>query len=217
MGSIAGYWSVEGLLLTAALCNTLRMSHYSTLMLTLMCLTSLCEAGSTPTHQLTKRAATVNPDIDPMYRTLDSSSLGIFGTVAVIVLVLVVLDIVGTLLLASAVGGRSMSDSLLSWDWDRSTVSRVYNSIDWVEAGLSLAGVKDESCRTKTICEWEQAAYSNSILRLGIHTINSGLPGLDKYSGAVSAGLKGEDCNLVYSQCQDTQQQQQQHTVTNHL
>merc|ERR1711962_281656 len=60
MGSIAWYWSQEGLLLTSALCDIIRMHYYSTTMLILVCLSSLCYAGSTPTHQLTKRAATVS-------------------------------------------------------------------------------------------------------------------------------------------------------------
>ena len=63
------------------------------------------------------------PQILP--RTLDGVSL---GTVAGVVLVLVVLDVVGTLVLAGAVSGRSRSGAFFSGDWDLGgAASRVYN------------------------------------------------------------------------------------------
>jgi len=250
MGSIAWYWSQEGLLLTSALCDIIRMHYYSTTMLILVCLSSLCYAGSTPTHQLTKRAATVTYT-DSLPETIKAAVNAVVSLALVSVIWFSVAPVFGLTVLGTR---RSSSSSQYSdyypthsyytsdyWDpasqyenyyyaQGRSldlgeegglkgslprAAREILSSIDWVEAGLSLAGVKDESCRMKTVCEWEQAAYSNSILRLGIHTINSGLPGLDKYSGAVNAGLRGEDCNLLYSQCQNNTQQQ--HIVTNNL
>jgi len=74
-------------------------------------------------------------------------------------------------------------------------------SIDIVETGLSFAGVEDEACRLRTICELEQAAASNPLTRLAINTINSNLSGLSRYQAAVEAGLAGQDCSLLYSQC----------------
>jgi len=74
-------------------------------------------------------------------------------------------------------------------------------SIDIVEAGLNFAGVEEESCRLRTVCEVEQAAVNNPFARFAINTINSNLSGLSKYQAAVDAGLSGQDCSLLYSQC----------------
>jgi len=74
-------------------------------------------------------------------------------------------------------------------------------SIDIVEAGLNFAGVEEQACRLRTICEVEQAAANNPFARLAINTINSNLSGLSKYQSAVDAGLAGQDCSLLYSQC----------------
>ena len=58
-------------------------------------------------------------------RTLDGVSL---TTVAMVVLVLIVLDVVGTLILATAVSGRSRSSTFFPGDWDLSgAAGRIYN------------------------------------------------------------------------------------------
>ena len=55
-------------------------------------------------------------------RTLDGVSL---GTVGLVVLTLIVLDVVGTLILATVVTGRS---STISGDWDLGgAAARIYN------------------------------------------------------------------------------------------
>jgi len=169
---------------------------------TSICLLSLLSlvAGSPVEgqHSLQKRQTTVTfpmPD-EVLPRTLDGISL---TTVALVVLTLVVLDVVGTLILATVVTGRS---STISGDWDLGgAAARIYNSIDLVEAGLNFAGVEDQACRLRTVCEVEQAAANNPFARLAINTINSNLSGLSKYQQAVDAGLEGEDCSLLYSHC----------------
>jgi len=83
----------------------------------------------------------------------------------------------------------------------RSLASSLVSSIDLVEAGLDFAGVEEQACRLRTICEVEQAAANNPFARLAINTINSNLSGLSKYQEAVNAGLGGQDCSLLYSQC----------------
>jgi len=132
-------------------------------------------------------------------RTLDGVSL---GTVGLVVLTLIVLDVVGTLILATVVTGRSRSGTIFSGDWDLGgAAGRIYNSIDIVEAGLNFAGVEEQACRLRTICEVEQAAANNPFAKFAINTINSNLSGLSKYQSAVDAGLAGQDCSLLYSQC----------------
>lgn len=133
---------------------------------------------------------------DVLPRTLDGVSL---TTVGLVVLALIVLDVVGTIVLANLVTGRS---STISGDWDLGgAAGRIYNSIDLVEAGLNFAGVEEQACRLRTICEVEQAAANNPFARLAINTINSNLSGLSKYQQAVDAGLGGQDCSLLYSHC----------------
>jgi len=83
----------------------------------------------------------------------------------------------------------------------RSLASSLVSSIDLVDAGLNFAGVEEQACRLRTICEVEQAAANNPFARLAINTINSNLSGLSKYQSAVDAGLGGQDCSLLYSQC----------------
>ena len=61
-------------------------------------------------------------------RTLDGVSL---TTVAAVVLVLLALDVVGTLVLAGAVSGRSRSGTIFSGDWDLGgAAGRIYNRLE---------------------------------------------------------------------------------------
>jgi len=90
---------------------------------------------------------------------------------------------------------RSLQTSLLNLS------SRVYNSIDVVEAAMTYSAIEEEACRFKAVCRAEYAAAKNPIARLAINTINSNLNGLSKYGAAVAAGLNGEDCDLLYSAC----------------
>ena len=71
-----------------------------------------------------------------MPRTIDGLSL---GTVAVVVAVLIALDILGTLVLAGAVGAGGGSKAASSrWDWDLAgSAARVYNRYD-SPTGVSL-------------------------------------------------------------------------------
>merc|ERR1711881_150658 len=176
-----------------------KMSPVSSLCLLVSLLPlSLASVAPSPTkHEYSSEAKSIKPlQLDPMSRTLEGIDL---GTVALVVVGLIVLDVVGTLLLAGAVNGRKRSGS---GDWDFSEeATRLYNSIDVVEMGLSLAGARDEACRMKTICQWEQRAASTPGLRLIINTINSNLSGLSSYKSAVSAGLAGQDYSVLYSQC----------------
>jgi len=150
-------------------------------------------------HSVQKRQTTVSsffPTFNSVSRTLDGIS---WGTVALVVLVLLALDVIGTLALGTLFAGRS-SSSLGSWElggW----VSRTLNSIDLVDTSLNYMEVEGEDCRRKAICELEYAAVSNPIARLGINTLNSNLWGLEKYSDAVEAGLSGQDCAFLYSEC----------------
>merc|ERR1712241_1414032 len=163
----------------------------------LLSLLSLVAGSPVGQHSLEKRQTTVTFPMphEALPRTLDSVSL---STIAAVVLTLVVLDVVGTLILATVVTGRSSTIS----DWDLGgAAGRIYNSIDLVEAGLNFAGVEEQACRLRTICEVEQAAANNPFARLAINTINSNLSGLSKYQQAVDAGLGGQDCSLLYSQC----------------
>jgi len=171
------------------------MSTFSSICL--LSLLSLVAGSPAGQHSLEKRQTTVTfPMPEALPRTLDGVSL---TTVGLVVLALIVLDVVGTIVLANLVTGRS---STISGDWDlRGAAGRIYNSIDLVEAGLDFAGVEEQACRLRTICEVEQAAANNPFARLAINTINSNLSGLSKYQEAVNAGLGGQDCSLLYSQC----------------
>ena len=54
---------------------------------------------------------------------------------AMVVLVLIVLDVVGTLILATAVSGRSRSSTFFPGDWDLSgAAGRIYNRFRLVAA-----------------------------------------------------------------------------------
>merc|ERR1711936_956465 len=98
--------------------------------------------------------------------------MGSLGTVGLVVLTLIVLDVVGTLILATVVTGRSRSGTIFTGDWDLGgAAGRIYNSIDLVDAGLNFAGVEEQACRLRTICEVEQAAANNPFARLAINTI----------------------------------------------
>jgi len=70
-----------------------------------------------------------------------------------------------------------------------------------VDTSLSYMRVEGNVCRQRAICEAEYMAVSNPITRLAINTVNSNLRGLDKYKDAVEAGMAGQDCALLYSNC----------------
>merc|ERR1712038_949864 len=176
-----------------------RMTTFTSICL--LALLSLVAGSPTGQHSIEKRQTTVTLPLnhEALPRTLDGVSL---TTVALVVLTLIVLDVVGTIILASVVTGRSRSGTIFTGDWDLGgAAGRIYNSIDLVDAGLNFAGVEEQACRLRTICEVEQAAANNPFARLAINTINSNLSGLSKYQSAVEAGLGGQDCSLLYSQC----------------
>jgi len=153
--------------------------------------------GEEQQHSIQKRQTTVSsffPSFNSISRTLEGVSL---TTIVVLAVVLLALDAVATLLLSRIITGRS-SKSLSLSNW---LSERVFNSIDLVDTGLNWMEIEGESCRQKAVCQAEAAAASNPVARLAINTINSNLRGLERYQDAMYAGLRGQDCDLLYSEC----------------
>jgi len=176
------------------------------LALALLALISTAQA-----HSLEKRQTTVKESLGGLLRASGLHSVsrtiaGIdLGTVAVLVLGFILLDVIFTLLLAGAVGGRSSSGGWFSsWGVADLTgyVSSVYNSIDLVDTAFNYMDIEEESCRLKTVCEMEAYAVAHPLAKLAINTINSNLRGLDRYQDAIDAGMNGQDCAFLYDQCQ---------------
>jgi len=158
----------------------------------------LTMAAAAPTkddHSIQKRQTTVN---DEIARIFDGSPVSLVTVVGVL-LVLLLIDVVLTYLFATVFSGRSRRDYSLPRVGEY--ISDMYNSIDVVDMALNYMAVEEEECKFKAVCMAEQAAVSNPIARLAINTINSNLSGLTKYSRAVEAGLRGEDCQLLYDKC----------------
>jgi len=145
-------------------------------------------------HSIEKRQTSIN-DIG---RIFDGSPVSL-GTVAGVVLLLLIIDVVLTFFFATVFSGRSRQDYSLPRVGEY--LGDMYNSIDVVDMALTYMAVEEEECKFKAICMAEQAAINNPIARLAINTLNSRLSGLAKYSRAVEAGLGGEDCQLLYDQC----------------
>lgn len=181
--------------------------------LPLVLVASLALVSLAAAHSIEKRQTTVNSVLSPLLRRFEgavSRTLpGIdLGTVFTIVLVLIAIDVVGTLILAATVGiagKRSYEDnSWSSWlglSGMTSAVRSVYNSLDIVETGFDYMEIENEACRMKTICELEAYAVKHPLASLAINTINSSLRGLERYQTAIEAGMNGADCALIYDQC----------------
>lgn len=172
---------------------------------TLALATLVAVAQAAPqTHNVQKRQTTVSdllPQLNSVSRTLDGISL---TTVGAIILGLIALDLIGTFIFAAAVQGRSSQSYFSEWGLPNfgGLVTDVYNSIDVVDTTFNYMDIENEFCRMKSICEMESFAANNPIAKLAINTVNSNLRGLEKYSEAVHAGLAGQDCALLYDQCQ---------------
>merc|ERR1719422_1673275 len=157
----------------------------------LLCLIAVAVVAGAPSqdHSIQKRQTTVSADTG---RLLSDISL---TTVGAVLLVLLPLDVFGTLALATVFSGRSRQDYRLPVVGD--LFERAYNSIDVVESALDYMSVEEEACRFKAVCLAERAAANNPLASLAINTINSKLSGLSRYAAAVEAGLNGEDCHLL--------------------
>jgi len=182
--------------------------------LPLVLVASLALVSVVAAHSVEKRQTTVNSVISPLFRRFEgavSRTLpGIdLGTVFTVVLILIALDFIGTIFLATTVGVASGKRSYDDNSWSSwlglssmtGAMRNMYNSLDIVETGFRYMDIEDESCRLKTICELESYAVSHPLASLAINTINSNLRGLDRYQTAIQAGINGEDCALIYDQC----------------
>jgi len=160
-------------------------------------------------HSVQKRQTTVIQDLIPglnlngVSRTIAEIDL---STVALLVFAFLVIDIVGTIILASVVGAGKRSQSggwFSSWGMSDITgyVSNIYNSIDLVDTAFNYMDIEDETCRLKTVCEMENYAVNHPLAKLAINTVNNSLRGLERYQDAIDAGMNGHDCALIYDQC----------------
>jgi len=180
--------------------------------LSLYLLISLCVLHNVfaeqESHSLQKRQTTVTSVarhiLNILPRDISRTVAGIdLGTVGVLIIAFLVLDIVGTIIFAGVVGaGRSHQSG---WFSGLSNIghymSSYYNSIDVVDTAFNYMDIEEEVCRLKTVCEMESYAVNHPLARLAINTINSSLKGLERYQDAVDAGIEGQDCALLYDQC----------------
>jgi len=183
--------------------------------LPLVLVASLALVSMVAAHSVEKRQTTVNNNPLTFFaerffqRAASRTIAGVtLETIAGVVVMLIILDLVFTFLLvgAGAAGKRSYEEdnSWSSWLGLSSmtgVMRNMYNSLDIVETGFRYMDIEDESCRLKTICELESYAVSHPLASLAINTINSNLRGLDRYQTAIQAGINGEDCALIYDQC----------------
>jgi len=149
-------------------------------------------APSSDAHSLQKRDTSIS-------RFLDGSPVDL-GSVGAIILVLLAIDVVGTILLGAVFTGRSRQDYNLPVVGE--LMGRLTNSLDVVEGAMNYMQIEEEACKYKAVCEAETRALNiHPFVGFAINTINSRLPGLERYSSAVNAARNGEDCALIYDQC----------------
>jgi len=89
-----------------------------------------------------------------------------------------------------------------TWDWDTNKITNMIARLDVPETSFQLMGMnREDGCRQRTICEIEQYLKGKGISPTILEAISNKIPGMKRYSRAISHGIKEKDCSFYYSIC----------------
>ncbi|XP_076311273.1 uncharacterized protein LOC143225531 [Tachypleus tridentatus] len=74
-------------------------------------------------------------------------------------------------------------------------------SQDYAERSFRMLGIKEKKCKERAICEFEQFFRKIGIPGVILKSLSFKIPGMEKYSAAISRGLYKEECWKSYLKC----------------
>jgi len=99
--------------------------------------------------------------------------------------------------------GRSTTSTSPYFDAfkDHALMSKVLNSIDYVDTTFAVMKISGDGCRKRVACEMERAAGRNKIFNYATNFFRNRMRSMDLYRDAMVSGDKQEDCQTMYPDC----------------
>jgi len=97
--------------------------------------------------------------------------------------------------------GRSNSSPYFDAVKEGGLVSRVLNSIDYVDTTFAVMKIQGDGCRKRIACEMERTAGRNKIFNYATGWFRKQMRSMDFYKDAVETGDKQVDCAVQYPDC----------------
>jgi len=97
--------------------------------------------------------------------------------------------------------GRSNTSPYFDAVKDGGLMSRVLNSIDYVDTTFAVMKIQGDGCRKRIACEMERTAGRNKIFNYATGWFRKQMRSMDFYKDAVVSGDKQEDCAVQYPDC----------------
>jgi len=84
---------------------------------------------------------------------------------------------------------------------DGGLLSRVLNSVDYVDSTFAVMKISGDGCRKRIACEMEKSAGRNKVFNYTTNWFRNRMRSMDMYKDAVVSGDKQEDCVQKYPDC----------------
>jgi len=97
--------------------------------------------------------------------------------------------------------GRSNTSPYFDAVKDGGLMSRVLNSIDYVDTTFAVMKIQGDGCRKRIACEMERTAGRNKIFNYATGWFRKQMRSMDFYKDAVETGDKQVDCAVQYPDC----------------
>jgi len=97
--------------------------------------------------------------------------------------------------------GRSNTSPYFDAVKEGGLVSRVLNSIDYVDTTFAVMKIQGDGCRKRIACEMERTAGRNKIFNYATGWFRKQMRSMDFYKDAVETGDKQVDCAVQYPDC----------------
>jgi len=97
--------------------------------------------------------------------------------------------------------GRSNTSPYFDAVKDGGIMSRVLNSIDYVDTTFAVMKIQGDGCRKRIACEMERTAGRNKIFNYATGWFRKQMRSMDFYKDAVVAADEQKDCAVQYPDC----------------
>lgn len=97
--------------------------------------------------------------------------------------------------------GRSNSSPYYDAVKDGGLLSRVLNSIDYVDTTFAVMKIQGDGCRKRIACEMERTAGRNKMFNYATGWFRKQMRSMDFYKDAVESGDNQKDCAVQYPDC----------------
>lgn len=96
--------------------------------------------------------------------------------------------------------GRSSSPYYEAFK-DGGLLSRVMNSIDYVDTTFAVMKISGDGCRKRVACEMEKAAGRNKVFNYATNFFRNRMRSMDLYKDAMVSADKQADCTAMFPDC----------------